>query len=876
MAKGAAESDERRSRDLELLLEASRELSSSLALHEVLDRISHQILEVVPAWRVGVLLTESDERYLRLAASVSRGEGTAEAATGRLLEIDRYPEVREALRTRSAVHVEDVATHSLMSGVRDPVGAAGLRSLLAIPLVAGEDALGVLSLAGRTDQEAMTPRHLSLLRAVANQSAIAIGNARLYGELQAAARELEFKVQERTRRLEESHLRLSILNDITTAINMALDRDELVARSLASLQRLEAFERVQLYMNADHEPGWVVAFGLGPGDSLRSSKTELPAGGDEGAAGVLELSGRPAELPGPGRPEDAEPPRSHLIAPLVSKDGIIGALQAFSSVPDAFSAADEGLLQQVAGEISIALERSVLYAAERRRSRQFQVISDIGRQLTGAIAAENLLPTAAELVRRSLGYARVAVLLLDERSGELRVAGADATDPELAERLRQHHQDADAGLCGKAFRTGLPVLVHDVAAEPDYLAGQELPTGSEMAVPISVAGTTLGVLDLQSERRRAFDEEDVAAARTIADQLAAALNLSQLLSDLQQEREFSTRIINNLTGGLLVTDRKRRVLVVNASGAEMLRCSAEELLDRDLLEVFPTAAPLFDYSDEAIGRDCEVELADGETVPIGYSNAFFVDSDAGRAAVIITFRDLSDLRALQRKVREAERLATIGKVAAGVAHEIRNPLFGISATAQVIAGEFTDDTAIADLCQSMLDEVKRLDRLIESLLKYGRPQELLRQPVDPCELWSETLEACTGRAQEAGTRLEHACAPSGRQLEVDRDQLKQVLLNLVLNAIDATGEGCVRVTTDWDSQEGAVLLTVDDEGPGLEPELRDQIFDLFFTTKSKGSGMGLAISRKIAEDHGGSLSAAVRPGGGARFVLTLPLAEPSS
>lgn len=869
-------SDEQRNRDLELLLEASRELSGSLALPEVLDRVCRLILEVVPACRIGVLLTEADERYLRLAASVSRDEeaGTS-PPTGRLLELERYPEVREALRTRELVAIADVATHSLMGGVRDPVEGAGLRSLVAIPLTAGDEALGVLSLAGRSGTEPLGERHLSLLTAVANQAAIAIRNARYYGELQVAARELEFKVQERTRRLEESHLRLSILNDITTAINMALDRDELVARSLASLQRLASFERVQLYLVSEDEPGRFFAYGLGPGDELRRAHAELPPSAFDGEAPVLELEGRPVELPGPGYPEEARPPRGHLIAPIVSKEGIVGALQAFSSVPETFGSGDEGLLQQVAGEISIALERSVLYAAERRRSGQFRVISDIGRQLTGAIAAENLLPTAAELVRRSLGYARVAVLLLEEDGQELVVAGADAEDAALAERLREHRQGAGAGLCGKALTTGRAVLASDVEAEPDYLATEELPTGSELAVPIRVAGRTLGVLDLQSERRRAFGEDDLAAARTIADQLAAALNLSRLLADLNEEREFSARIINNLTGGLLVTDRKRHVLIVNQRGAEMLRCPREELIGRDLLDALPTAAPLFDYSADSLSREVEIELPDGRRVPIGFSNAFFVDSAADRAAVIITFRDLSDVRELQRKVRAAERLATIGTVASGVAHEIRNPLFGISATAENIADVFSEDEQIADLCASMLSEVRRLDRLVAGLLQYGRAQELSLQPLDPCELWDEVLAACATPAGEAGAELEHGCPSAGRQVEADRDQLKQVLLNLVLNAVDATGRGRVRVSTDWSSEPGRVILAVEDEGPGLPDGDPERLFELFFTTKRKGSGLGLAISRRIAEDHGGRLDARDRPEGGARFELRLPTREPA-
>ena len=162
--------------------------------------------------------------------------------------------------------------------------------------------------------------------------------------------------------------------------------------------------------------------------------------------------------------------------------------------------------------------------------------------------------------------------------------------------------------------------------------------------------------------------------------------------------------------------------VVNQRAAEFLRIKPDEIVGRDLLDIFPTAAPLFQYSYEAVARECEVVLRDGIRLPLGFSNSFFVDASARRDAVIITFRDLSEVRELQRKVRSAERLATIGTVAAGVAHEIRNPLFGITATAQILARELAVDSPLHPLCKAMLDETRRLNDLVTSLVAYGKPQ----------------------------------------------------------------------------------------------------------------------------------------------------------
>ena len=176
----------------------------------------------------------------------------------------------------------------------------------------------------------------------------------------------------------------------------------------------------------------------------------------------------------------------------------------------------------------------------------------------------------------------------------------------------------------------------------------------------------------------------------------------------------------------------------------------------------------------------------------------------------------------------------------------------------------------------MLDETRRLDRLVTSLVNYGRPHELVLTPVDPCALWDETISACASRAREVGARIVHACPSTDRTFDADQDQLKQVFLNLLLNALSAAPNSKVEVSVDWDAAPRWVVAAIQDQGPGLNAAEVDRVFDLFYTTKGTGSGMGLAISRKIAEDHGGTLTVESSPGAGARFELRLPRPAASS
>ncbi|MDF1551594.1 MAG: ATP-binding protein [Deferrisomatales bacterium] len=226
---------------------------------------------------------------------------------------------------------------------------------------------------------------------------------------------------------------------------------------------------------------------------------------------------------------------------------------------------------------------------------------------------------------------------------------------------------------------------------------------------------------------------------------------------------------------------------------------------------------------------------------------------------------------IENQLRRADRLSTIGELAASMTHEIRNPLGSIKGAAEILRDPATPPAARVEFLEILLRETGRLDQVVEDFLGYARDQRSAgcAGAVDLGELAEETLPLVETQAREAGVSVS-ARVPGGVQVLGIPHQLKQVLLNLLLNAVQATPGGrAVQLTGSVEG--GRVVLAVEDEGPGLAIEQRQRVFEPFFTTKEEGTGLGLAISQRIAGAHGGTLTVENRPQGGARFVLALPL-----
>ena len=244
--------------------------------------------------------------------------------------------------------------------------------------------------------------------------------------------------------------------------------------------------------------------------------------------------------------------------------------------------------------------------------------------------------------------------------------------------------------------------------------------------------------------------------------------------------------------------------------------------------------------------------------------------DGERWAVIVIL-DITDTVRLQESLRRSETMSAMGALVAGVAHEVRNPLFGISATLDAFESKFKRRTEYRRYVDVLRERVGRLNELMRQLLEYGKPPRLDLAEACPREVMAAAADACAPLAAQAGVAVELEADPGVPRLTIDRGRVVQVLENLLENAIQHSPPGG-RVGFRALATEGGVRFAVEDAGPGFRLEDFDRLFEPFFTRRRGGTGLGLSIVQRIAEQHGGRVVAANRPDGGAVMTVTLPAA----
>jgi PAS domain S-box-containing protein len=342
--------------------------------------------------------------------------------------------------------------------------------------------------------------------------------------------------------------------------------------------------------------------------------------------------------------------------------------------------------------------------------------------------------------------------------------------------------------------------------------------------------------------------------------------------------EFVANIVDNMASGLVVTDPSGTIQRVNRRAAEMLGAGEAELRGRAIKEWLQAGEELTDPHRLPYSVETELRVTGGRRIPVKVVGSLQVDDTGRPLGLILILEDLEQMRSLKNQERERERLATIGKVAAGIAHEIRNPLFGISSVAQILGMEASTKLEHRPLLDAMMAEIERIDRMVEELLFYGRPSSLVLTEVDLETVWKSIVLLAAGEIETHELRVEILFSPGTSAVVADAERLRQVFLNLLKNAIDATPpRGEIRIEAEpcsaADSAPG-ISIRVRDTGGGIAPEKADKIFELFYSEKRGGSGLGLPICKKIVEDHGGHIHVDSSPGSGSTFKLWLPARLP--
>ncbi len=361
-------------------------------------------------------------------------------------------------------------------------------------------------------------------------------------------------------------------------------------------------------------------------------------------------------------------------------------------------------------------------------------------------------------------------------------------------------------------------------------------------------------------------------------------------------------LLRGMRCGILAVDREGQLLLLNAHAREILELETEPAPGTPLLEALPGQPELVAVLAEAftlahLPNRAELEITTGHRrrKTIGFTLSYILRDDGTATGAALFFKDLTHVEHKEEQERLRDRLAALGQMAANLAHEIRNPLASIEVSCALLRRRLGEaPQGVADLLDKINSEIRRLNATITSSLEYVRPVKLTLAPVRIHELLDEALQLAwrrrgAPRELEVERRYREGLGPC----LMDRDRMRQVFVNLFLNAAEAMdNRGRLTITTElepapaaactpyrprgarpdpWSEVTHFVVVRVRDTGPGIAPEHLDKLFYPFFTTKKGGSGVGLALAKKIVDSHRGLLDVRSVPGRGAEFRVRLPL-----
>jgi PAS domain S-box-containing protein len=413
------------------------------------------------------------------------------------------------------------------------------------------------------------------------------------------------------------------------------------------------------------------------------------------------------------------------------------------------------------------------------------------------------------------------------------------------------------------------------SAHSQLLVGNPLALGLENWIEI-LSFALVGVL---FGAGRDLDESRARDLRQVSLQLEDAYKKLEVRAiQLINIQDYTQSILRSITSGVLTVGPDGSVATANPAAERMLGMSEFEMVPKPIGSLFRFDGGIAaDVSKVLAGRlplalrEATLVTANGSEVHVQASTSRMRAVGGNVLGAVVTLEDVSDIRALTDQLIRADRLAAMGELTAGVAHEVRNPLGVIRASVQLVEDAKSDPTRIHEAAEVIKQEIDRLDRVIKALLDFGRPSKPTMVLTDLNEVLQDVVLFTNRFAKQSDVTIEEKLEPDLPAIHGDPDQLKQVFLNLVTNAVQAMDKRGGRITIETRGEGEYVEVTVSDNGPGIDPGDLSKVFDPFFTKRAEGTGLGLTIVHRIIDEHEGHIEVESGPEG-TSFNVTLPAA----
>ncbi|HEY1754725.1 MAG TPA: ATP-binding protein [Bryobacteraceae bacterium] len=514
-----------------------------------------------------------------------------------------------------------------------------------------------------------------------------------------------------------------------------------------------------------------------------------------------------------------------------------------------------------------------------------RTLIEFARELGATTDLDSMLESITDRLTRTLGVRHVAVFVWDESESSFQLAIA-------ANRRGPQSENVPYGLdlSFLSRNPAKPYLFFERTRAMLDVVSHDWPTGVRRSIaeleltyylPCTARGRTIAYLGVsRTESGDFLSSEDVELLVTLSGYVGIAVDNAMLYQSLARKadeyerlKEYSENIVESINVGILAADLEDRVESWNSRLERLTGISRSRAVGRPLRELLPSSL-------------CEqLEIRAGESgvhslykypmkereATLNIAIAPLFSRDGARIGRLIIFDDITDREELERRLVQADKLSSIGLLAAGVAHEVNTPLAVISTYAQMLAKQISGDAQKAPLLEKIARQTFRASEIVNSLLNFSRTSPTELAPLDLSKIVRETLTLVEHQLTASGIQTELTLEDSLPRIRGNSGKLQQVLLNLFLNARDAMESGG-RLTVATASRDGLVRLSVKDSGTGIAPENLARVFDPFFTTKGarKGTGLGLSVSYGIVREHGGDIEVESEPGQGARFLLSFP------
>jgi len=429
----------------------------------------------------------------------------------------------------------------------------------------------------------------------------------------------------------------------------------------------------------------------------------------------------------------------------------------------------------------------------------------------------------------------------------------------------------------------------DVSPDADALGGseQQLLLGSDAHPQFILVGLDMTELE-DTIRRYRFQMIFMSITLLLVGlggwiSLMAAQGYSISQETLNRVQAFTGLLISRLPVGIIATDQDGRIRTFNRTASEMTGRDVESVRDGKPQSVLPQEVsrffPLHENSDEITDRDVSLTGLDDLNYSLHLISLPVYDQDSSFMGRVLLMYDLSELKRLEREIQRHDRLVALGKMAAGVAHEVRNPLSSIKGFATLLGAKFKSGSQEHEAADLLVYEAERLNRSITELLNYARPATLNREEINIGDLVTSSLKLISSDAQALGVKISLSIDHDIPDIDIDRDKINQVLLNLYLNglqAMEASGpEKELKVSVHSDTAAGTVIIEIQDSGDGIPQENIDKVLDPYFTTKPEGTGLGLALAYKIIDEHNGTIRFKSSQGDGTTVSVAFPMQQKS-